>query len=550
MELPFYSASPISMCVIDDIPSVLEGVATQIDWKSHGINVCGTAMNGEEGIRLIEQYRPNIIVTDIRMPKMDGLELSRKAKELFPETKIILLTGYTDFEYAQEAVRLGAFDFITKPFSLNQIEQVVLKAKQAVEETLNRAIVLEDLQKKLTDSMPMLRQEYCNLLIRYRTNEENARQRWEFMQIEVDPERLAVMVLEIDRFTDLSEYLPIQEVELLRFAIQNVVEDTIRIFTKGVVFRESESRFTAIFNTTENITALLVAEHCCQNVERFTRYTVSVGVGGVVDQIKSLPSSFEQAMSSLSYHFYTGGNGVVSFSDVSNSYLQLPRYSPEKEQELLLCLRSGNKNKALALLDDILNELMLTDSQPNPEYLISILHELAFMMIRTLQEKISYEELTDLNFRIRDIKIPSSLSLQEVRQELKDICGQACEKVMHKYRSDGAKIIDNSINFITNNLDKDLSVTLCAKQVHLSANYFANLFKKTIGCTFHQFVLQERMERAKKMLLAEQKVQEIAEMLGFVERRYFTGVFKKYTGMTPSEFREAYMNTMDAEGSK
>lgn len=532
----------ISLCIIDDIVSVVDGVATQIDWKAHGITVCGTALNGENGLALIERLRPDIILTDIRMPKLDGLEMTKRVKEICPHSKVLLFTGYTDFEYAQQAVRLGAFDFITKPFSLTQIEQAILKAKQAVVQQRAKTLEREQLQRKLDESMPTLLQQYLNLFIRHRTDEDSARERWKFLQIDVEPEKLAILVLHIDRFSERSGTLPVQEIELLRFSLQNIVEETVQAYTKGIVFRESESRFAVVYNEPDDRTGVVIAERCRRNIERYTRYTVSVGVGGTVERISDLPDSYEQAMSALSYHFYTEGNSVVVYTDIERTVLMPPRYSPDLEQEMLLALRSGNRSLALKLLDELLGELTRAERQPDPRLFTGVLHELAYRMLRVFREKIDEEELAPLLARVRDHWFAGSMSLAEIREELAGICEMGCDCMERKYNMDAARIIENAIRYIRDNLHADLSVSSCARQVHLSGSYFANLFKKTTGTTFHQFVTQERMERAKHMLLADKQVQEIAEALGYEERRYFTEVFKKQVGMTPSEFRHTYLS--------
>lgn len=135
------SAITTTICFIDDIQSVVDGVSKQINWERHGITVSGTAINGEDGLMLITSCRPDIIVTDIRMPKLDGLELTRRVKELLPRSKVILMTGFSDFEYARQAVQLGAFDFITKPFSLAHIEEIVVKAKKKLQRYETKRII-------------------------------------------------------------------------------------------------------------------------------------------------------------------------------------------------------------------------------------------------------------------------------------------------------------------------------------------------------------------------------------------------------------------------
>ncbi|MDQ0899390.1 MULTISPECIES: response regulator [unclassified Paenibacillus] len=533
--------STIDMCIIDDIASVIEGISTKIDWERHNIHVCGTGLNGEQGLKLVEQHRPGIIVTDIRMPIIDGLEFTRRAKEMNPDSKIILLTGYNDFEYAQKAVQLGAFDFITKPFSLEQIEQAVLKAKRALDVERVKAVQVQYLEQRVKDSMPVLRQEYFNLLIHHRTSEENIREKWDFLQIQVAPERLVIMVMEIDQFHENLGKLPVHDVELIRFSLQNIVEETLQVYTKCIVFRETNSRFVAIFNATEDLGGTSLAEKCCEHIAQYTKFTVSIGVGQCVNGIHEVPDSYGQAISALSYHFYTGGNGVIVYGDIACSEPQLPRYALAKEQELFYALRSGNREQALAMLEELFAELMGTIPLPEPETIEKTLNELGYMMLRVFQEKLQQDELSAIESNAREMRQAQHASLKDLQRQIKELGEEGCRLIAGKYSTESAKVIDEAVAYMRSNLHMNLSVNHCAKQVHLSGSYFANLFKRHTGTTFNQFVTQERMERAKAMLLDDLNVQEISDTLGFVERRYFSDVFKKQVGMTPSEFKQHYL---------
>lgn len=126
------------LCVIDDIKSVVEMVSSKPPWQEHGIEVVGTALDGEAGLQIIRETRPDIVLTDIRMPRMDGLQMTRAILEELPDCKIIILSAYSEFSYAQEAIRLGALDFVKKPFSLNEIVQAVLKARSCAGRSVRR----------------------------------------------------------------------------------------------------------------------------------------------------------------------------------------------------------------------------------------------------------------------------------------------------------------------------------------------------------------------------------------------------------------------------
>jgi two-component system response regulator YesN len=529
-----------TLCVIDDIKAVTEGISTQIEWERHGITVCGTANNGQEGWDLIESLRPDIILTDIRMPKMSGLAMTEKVREHFPDAKVLVITGYNDFEYAQQALKLGAFDLITKPFSLQQIEEAVLKAKQSLEQEREHKWQLRDMGHKLKESLPMLRQEFFQLLIRHKWDKKSTLERLHFFEVDLAPEHLAVMVLEVDHFDEESKSMSIRDIELTRFALQNILEETLQESAKGIVYRESSSRFVAIYNINNNISALSVAERCRGNVNAYTRYTVSIGLGGAAADMEGIPLSYEQAIAALSYHFYTGGNGVFVYDDICRFDRNiLPAYSHEEEQELSLVIRSGNESRALAILDSVFMRFGAYNPPLNPEYLVSLCYELGYLILRTLQEKIPADQIEPLGLQLRNIRTRSIL-FAELQSQVKEICAAGCRLIGNMFQTETMKAIDHSIAYIRSNLDQELTITHCAKHAYLSPSYYSNLFKQATGLTFIQFLTHERMEQAKAMLLEDQQVQDISERLGYANRRYFSDLFKKHTGRTPSEFRHDY----------
>ncbi|UJF34810.1 response regulator [Paenibacillus hexagrammi] len=530
----------LRMCVIDDIRTVVQGIANQINWETYGICISGTASNGEQGIELIQRTEPHIVLTDIRMPKIDGLEMTRQVLAMYPRTKIVFLSGYTDFEYAQEALRLGAFDYIVKPYTPQKIIDVVLKAKQAIEEEMSETQRYRDMERKLRESLPYLRQEYFQLLLQFPTTPEQAKRRWDFLQIPLERERFIVMLTEIDQFSEQTDTLPVQEVELIRFTVQNILEETLKEHTKEFVFRDQTNRFVAIFNPPADLNAEAIAEKCRENVSAYSRYTLSVGLGEEVQEIHQISYSYSQAIAALSYNFYTGGNTVYSYRHMTPVYQPLPRYSPEKEKELFYCLRSGNLPKASSIVDELFEETVHASTPPAPEVVKGMCDELAFLINRVFSEKLTREEMEGIERQLYHIKNLSTYKLKELQDHIKEMCRIGCDIIQKRHVEDVNQVVEQVIAHIRQNVASNMTVNDYAKLVYLSGSYFANLFKKVTGMTVTQFVTAERMEQTKALLLEGKQVQEIAQALGYEDRRHFSELFKKHTGMTPSEFKQLY----------
>lgn len=525
-----------TMVVIDDIPAVINGISRDMDWSSFGIEIVGAASSGEEGLSLIRETLPDIIVTDIRMPKLSGIEMMRELQQELPQSKFIFISGYSDFNHAQNALRLGAFDYILKPFTPQQLADVVKKASEEMEAERRENARLSDMQQKLRESMPLLRQEYLNLLIRFPAPQDLLLKRWDFLQINMQSSPLAVIVMEIDRFIQKSEGISVNDAELLRFAVQNIVEETVLKVTQGIIFRDSVHRFIVMVNPGPDKSALDIAEACRENVVKYSKSTVSAGVSKAIEDLSELPTAYRQAVEALTYTFFTGGNSVFFWEHVRQRQEVLQRPDTELEKELIYALRSGNEEHAERSLLMLLEDAEHTGDMPSPYSAKAFCIELAALIRDTVPELKDEPQLAELMKRLTS---PQTLR-SELHETLKALCKISCQQVQSRQQSSAQETIQSVIRYIRSHLHLNLMVGDYAAHVHLSTSYFSNLFKKVTGMSVAAFVIQEKMEQAKLMLIEQRTISEVAESLGYEERSYFSDVFKKTIGLTPSEFRTKY----------
>ncbi len=533
-----YREKPITLCIIDDIKSVVDGL-TAMRWAEYGIEVAGVSTNGEDGLALISRVQPDLIITDIRMPRMDGLTMVRAILAQNLACKVIIISGYADFDYAQQAVKLGAFNFVVKPFTVEDIMEAVLQAKEQIIQERSKLLSLREMENKLRESMPVLRQEYFALLVSHRTPWEKAERRWEFLNIDLEPRGFVVLLIEIDKFQEQIAELSVHEVELIRFSLHNITEETITEHTRCVVFRARHNRFLAVMNDSVAMNPIQVAEYVCRNIERYTKFTVSVGVGDRVEETSELPDSYRQADRALAYHLFTEGNTAIAYDELPMSGRQAP-FALEHKDELLLALRSGNVQRATAILADISCALQALVAQSNPDYLLSLVDELAAAAIRTFYELVPFQDIQPHVLHFKAMRGNVGLPLSILEQQLLTLCREGTELVRNHSLSDGQRIIYESLNYINGRLSQEVTVTECAAHVHLSNSYYSSLFKKITGMTVTQYVTSEKILKAKQLLVEGLSVQEVAAAVGYEERRYFSEMFKKITGLTPSEFRAGY----------
>ena len=260
--------------------------------------------------------------------------------------------------------------------------------------------------------------------------------------------------------------------------------------------------------------------------------------------ICDIPESYQQAVTALSYHFYTGGNAAFHVSALPVQDTVRPGFSIKMEESFIYSLRSGNEELALEILNSLVQEIVSLNTLPPPEYVSNIFALWTSVIYRTLLEIVPAEKLRSLEERVQRLRTHSNiLSLQEMHQELKLLVSDGCQLTALDRQNESQKIIQQALQYIHSHIGEELTIDRCARVVSLSGGYFANLFKKEMGRTFNQYVTQKRIILAKSMLVAGEPVQNIAMELGYEHRRYFSDVFKKHTGMTPSEFKEYYLRS-------
>ena len=213
---------------------------------------------------------------------------------------------------------------------------------------------------------------------------------------------------------------------------------------------------------------------------------------------------------------------------MSSVHQTAPRYSPEKEKELFYCLRSGNLHKACAIVDELFEETVSASVPPAPEAVKGYCDELAFLINRVFSEKLTFEEMKQVERHVMYFKILSSYKLKELQENIKELCRIGCEIIQKRHVEDTNQVVERVIEHIRQDVASNMTVNDYAKLVYLSGSYFANLFKKVTGMTVVQFVTTERMEQAKIMLTQGKQVQEIAQALGYEDRPHFSELFKTY----------------------
>ncbi len=501
------------LLIIDDEPHIIHRIRHSIDWEEQfNIQIIGEATNGLTGLSIAMEQHPDIVICDIRMPLMDGISFATEYQRHFPNSQIIFLSGYSDKVYMQTAIRLKAVDYIFKPYDLSDLVSAIEKAVF-----------------QLTN--PTLYQEKA-------TNDN------------VLPELLYLA----DSNTDLKHFLtehplPVSFYEtyicmLIRFNsgisfsqyIQGAISDTVELQRMiNSYYKEFELKIRSIFHGKVLISVLGNNYVIFANTPNpdtipdlsellhITPYTsVAIGVSNMCKSPELLKYSFQTARSNVLSCFLLGFGQV--FTSCSSRM-----FSTEHEARARFANSFENRN--LSEASNALNDYFTYINNCSPEYISSIQEDLLQIAL-----------LINGNLQSSPFKLISEFI--HLAATTKDI-QQYIQHLMNRYLSEldsldnYGKIIYNTEQFILQNLESPLSVKQIADSVFVSHTYLCFLYKKKTGKTLKQFILDARMQKAKRLLLdTNLKIGDIASSLGYPNQNYFTKTFSSYYGKTPSNFRK------------
>ncbi len=530
--------------IIDDEPIIRKGIRSIINWKQFDCEVCAEASDGEEGKLLIAQFRPDILLTDIRMPGTDGLTMIRSVKDMVPNCKIIILTGYRDFDYVQEAIKLGVFDFVLKPSKIEELTAVLGKAVTELNCLAKRAEELDKLKNLFEQNIPVLREKLLyDILYGLNPDKGSVTEKAELLGIRIDRFILAVVEIDIDEEKRFSQY----DYHLYQFGIINTIRDifsdTFELFSIGL--NGGGAAFILQNLTDEDLYTQMINEKCTYLQEMITNcfgFTVTIAISSEGTGVMQLADKLRECQEGLERKFYLGSNAIIFHGDLKG-FIQFEDYSVlEKYRNLLLDgIKTGNEKIVCSRLEDIFATIE-TFERLDMEYLKSFYWStiISINSIRlSLAQADNDKKVETLHLASLQRMIGESEGLPELNSLLREVSVSITEKV-NQYNNRSIKLIlRKAVDYLQEHYSEQVTLNDVADSVYVSTCYVSRMFKKELGRNFVDYLNGIRMDKAKELLRDPQyKTYEVAEKVGIPDAHYFSRLFKKLVGVTPTEFRE------------
>lgn len=520
-----------TLIIADDEEELRRAIVERVDWAAIGFEVVGEAENGAEALELVETLQADLLLTDIRMPFISGIELARQVREIRPAMSIAFLSGYDDFSYAQQAIQYNIISYLLKPLSLEE----------------------------LTDEMIRIREKMDQSRRAFRESEEESsfKRAGEFLMplllesggAELSPETLRLAV-EYGLMRDLEDRphyivlaLRMEDAEGNNRTRPNHVAAVDMILKKYVRFGSFYMNGRVVSLVAENSFELseylhILLDELVQSVDRVMGMRLLIGVSRETDSLAHCAAAYQEALAALDYSKAETG-AIHSIFDIEHFGKLEYELVRQSAQELETLLRTGQKEEITAFVDRLFETLeRLRPARSDVNLLLIQLTATVCQAVSSVSENeaaVAFFANLPLGGNLQRLS-----ALSDIRRELTALCIRAREVILSQHKLNSEILCDRAGEIIRGEYgDESLSLVSLSEKLHVSPNYLSALLKKTKGETFTALLTSRRMQVAREHLLCtSMKIAEISDRCGFSDQHYFSYCFKKYYGVSPNKMRE------------
>lgn len=535
----------IKVFLVEDEMVIRRGIKNSIDWEKEGYIFCGEASDGELAYPMIIKEKPDILITDIRMPFMDGLELCKLVKKELPNIKILILSGYDEFDYAKEAIRLGVTEYLLKPISSGKL----LEALNGVSESIRREKEDKDLVRKYMEEM--------------RENTEHEKQK--FFEQMIAGNLSMADALETGKKYEMNLSAGMYNLLLFRFTLGKENRKSEELLREAeYAIEKLTERLEYVFEFQRGVEGwafLLMADNEEQMSERVKELSKDLeeimknystiayfgGIGQPVARLRELEESFREAERALAARFTMELNRIISVEDIRMAQnvdtlddIEITSFGEIEKTRTMLekFLNNGAEDEIDEFVDVYINELPEENlkSVLMRQYIIMD----AYIVMMSFCEKI---EGIEGEMQAQSEELKNSMKTIQTLEEIKNYIRMLLKKIIGVRDTISGRRYSDIIEIAKDQIRKtymsdEISLNTIAAEAGMSPSYFSSIFSKEMGKTFVEYLTEIRMDRAKELLMcSSMKTSEIGYEVGYKDPHYFSYIFKKTQNCTPKEFR-------------
>ena len=537
----FWKGIMIKVFLVEDEIVMREGIKKNIPWESEGFEFVGDASDGELAYPLIQKSKPDILITDIKMPFMDGIELSRLVKKDMPDIKIIFLTGYDEFAYAKEAISIGVAEYLLKPITSAQLIEVLHKVEASILEERKKSLPSdssEEWEKTRAKRLGFFRKLTGGELSISQIYEEGEKFGIEFVAPSYN-----IVLLQFFFDTDVENEADIRK------KVEETIQEISREFPQTFVVEKNKEEYAALIKETDDSSIDETIELCEKKLrdelqgEKLEYYAV---IGNPVERIGDIKNCFKKANEYFAHRYLRERNQTMHCqkeelgeSEASVDFMTM-NLSQADSGRLSKFIETGLKSGVEQFVDNYFEKIG-TKNMQSTLFRQYVIMDMSIIIMGTLQEMgYSKEEL------VADFGKTENLSQIYNGTEPTKKYIISCIKRAMEYRDEAVSdkkddLIKKACTYIGENYsNEDISLNMVAKYVGVSPNHFSTMFAQNMNKTFVEYLTDVRMEQAKILLrTTNMRTSDIAFEVGYHDSHYFSSLFKKNQNMTPREYRAA-----------
>lgn len=516
-----------SMLIVDDEPSILYGLKDIIDWEEYGVEIAGLAGNGMEALKIIDSKKINILLTDIRMPEIDGIELIGHIRRRNPEIRVIILSGYDDFNYVKEAIKLGVENYLLKPLNKNELSSTLLNTVEKIESESYRKIYTgknKDVFKQ-------------NLLYRWVSNNISRRElveRASLIDIDLDYRQFAVATVDILDAPGLIDR------NLASHAVINICNEIASEEINTMIYQDLNNNIILLFSGNdlmERKTIILeLLQKYTAKINTLLKINVFTTLGTIENDCQSVYKSYFSSKDLQDFSLIYAANSILDYYAVKEAAV-----SRQKEIDINFRLFGEHlirkrKDKAFLFIEDLFRQVLSINGL-TPKDIQNISIEILFNISSVCKKAAGNKSIPDeLGILFSDVTgIKTS---RELIDWVKIIIGKAIDYLDLREKNRNP-LIDQIIKYIHSNYREAISLKALSSMFNVNTSYLGQLFKTETGELFTNYLNNVRIEKAKKLLTETNlKVYDISSKVGYTNQSLFFRTFKKQTDVSPEEFRE------------
>ncbi|MEH7504007.1 response regulator [Neobacillus drentensis] len=529
----------MKVIIADDEIQIRKGLRMKVDWEEEGFQIVGEASNGKEALELLGKMDIDLVLTDMRMPIMDGLELAKRCQHEFPKVKVIVLSGYSDFELVRGSMKEGVKDYLLKPVAPDELVEALQKVGKEIETERQKQVETTQMRHLVLTQLQEVQEQYLLYLVKE-----------EWLQLNLVIERLRQ--LQLEELVNDNAVVQFVTVEIReRFGNPNRLKELWLPFQMlcKEISKEHEGTYSFYDPSYANMVHFLrridlgsVNNSSClvdsvqRNVKKLLNLETVIGIGNVVTGLANFKTGYISSLLAWSQSQLGSQSQVIDAEIIKEEAFE---FSPDFERKLTNAIENvhfeafrenvdsffrGNGNQSILSFSFAANRVL---------FLLGSLAKKYDIETKDIQKKIwnCQQSIWELN------------SQSKVFENLLQLAQLIIEKVRLARFSNGKVIVDSVRHYLDRHYASEISLTLLSELFHINSAHLSETFKNYVGQNFSDYLVNLRMDKAQQFLRDRQlKIIDVANLVGFSNSGYFSTVFKKHVGQTPVEFR----NTLDS----